>query len=87
MKTAQDFDEPMRLRHRARGDAYTSGQFVTPVPYQDFIFRQLSPHGLGNGAEIEPNERVPVEYRRDLVAALAQDALTDAMERARCRSG
>jgi carbon-monoxide dehydrogenase medium subunit len=34
-------------------------------------------------AEIEPNERVSVEYRRDLVAALAQDALTDAMERAR----
>jgi aerobic carbon-monoxide dehydrogenase medium subunit len=34
-------------------------------------------------AEIEPNERVPADYRRELVAALTEDALTDALERAR----
>jgi carbon-monoxide dehydrogenase medium subunit len=33
-------------------------------------------------AEIEQNERIAVEYRRELVAALTQDALTDALERA-----
>ena len=35
-----------------------------------------------NAAEIEPSERIAVEYRRELVAALTQDALTDALERA-----
>jgi aerobic carbon-monoxide dehydrogenase medium subunit len=33
-------------------------------------------------APIEENERSPVEYRRELVEALAHDALTDAVERA-----
>jgi carbon-monoxide dehydrogenase medium subunit len=32
--------------------------------------------------EIEDNERVPVEYRRELVAALVEDALEEAQERA-----
>ena len=35
-----------------------------------------------HAAQIEAGERISVEYRRELVAALTQDAVTDAMERA-----
>lgn len=38
---------------------------------------------VGAAAEIEENERVPADYRRELLAALAQDALDEALERAR----
>jgi carbon-monoxide dehydrogenase medium subunit len=34
-------------------------------------------------AEIEENERVPVDYRRELLTSLARDALADAVESAR----
>ena len=34
-------------------------------------------------AEIEESERIPVEYRRELLAALAEDAVADALERAK----
>jgi aerobic carbon-monoxide dehydrogenase medium subunit len=36
-----------------------------------------------HAAEIESGERISVDYRRELVAALAEAALSDAMERAR----
>jgi CO/xanthine dehydrogenase FAD-binding subunit len=39
--------------------------------------------GAAAVADIEAGESVSAEYRRELVAALAEDALRDAMERAR----
>jgi carbon-monoxide dehydrogenase medium subunit len=38
---------------------------------------------VAGGVEIEDNERTPVEFRRELVAALTRDALDQALERAR----
>lgn len=38
---------------------------------------------VAGAVEIEDNERTPVEFRRELVAALTQDALDQALERAR----
>jgi carbon-monoxide dehydrogenase medium subunit len=35
------------------------------------------------GVEIEDSERMPVEYRRELLAALTEDAVADALERAK----
>lgn len=42
-----------------------------------------SARAVAAAAPIGENERVSAEYRRELVEALAQDALTDAVERAR----
>jgi aerobic carbon-monoxide dehydrogenase medium subunit len=39
--------------------------------------------GVADAAEIEDNERMPVEFRRELVAALTKDALDQALENAR----
>lgn len=41
-----------------------------------------SARAVAAAAPIEENERSPVEYRRELVEALAHDALADAVERA-----
>jgi aerobic carbon-monoxide dehydrogenase medium subunit len=38
---------------------------------------------VADAAEIEDNERMPVEFRRELVAALTKDALDQALENAR----
>jgi aerobic carbon-monoxide dehydrogenase medium subunit len=38
---------------------------------------------VADAVEIEDNERIPVEFRRELVAALTKDALDQALERAR----
>ena len=38
---------------------------------------------VAGAVEIEGNERTPVEFRRELVAALTRDALDQALERAR----
>lgn len=38
---------------------------------------------MATAVEVEDNERVPVEYRRELLATLAEDALEEAQERAR----
>jgi aerobic carbon-monoxide dehydrogenase medium subunit len=47
----------------------------------DWIARAAD--AVAAAADIEDNERVSIEYRRELLAALARDALGDAMERAR----
>jgi hypothetical protein len=38
---------------------------------------------VSNAVEIEDNERTPVNFRRELVAALTRDALDQALENAR----
>jgi CO/xanthine dehydrogenase FAD-binding subunit len=38
---------------------------------------------VADAVEIEDNERTPVDFRRELVAALTRDALDQALENAR----
>lgn len=62
---------PVRLDHAVepgRGDA---------------AWAAAAARAVAAAAPIEPNERIPASYRRELVEALAGDALRDAAERAR----
>jgi carbon-monoxide dehydrogenase medium subunit len=61
---------PARLDHAIEGGRGDTG----------WIAR--SAHAVATAAPIEENERVSVAYRRELVEALAHDALADAVERA-----
>ena len=68
---------------------------IGPVPVRLDVLPELTADASGEGwprrvaqeaadaAEIEDGEQISAEYRRELVAALAEDALRDAMGRSR----
>lgn len=55
---------------------------VTAVPL-DADWPRRAAEAAASAAEIEASEQIATEYRRELIATLAEDALADAMERAR----
>jgi carbon-monoxide dehydrogenase medium subunit len=57
--------------------------FAPSGPPRDAGWAARTAAAVAQAADIEENERVPKEYRRELLAVLAEDALNDALGRSR----
>ncbi|MCC7346530.1 MAG: FAD binding domain-containing protein [Variibacter sp.] len=81
---------------RALDDLRVAAGGIAPAPQRldaTALLTQIDPRhegwaaraaaALADAAAIEDNERIPSDYRRELLAALLQDALADAWSRAR----